>query len=129
MAESSPAAEQVYKNQRSQRLHMAVSVSVNGTCDGKPFEETSKTEVISSKGCLIVLAAPVVKGQKLQIVNQTTLAEAPCTVVTLQRESSGMMKAGLSFEKSVPRFWGVYFPPEDWNPADRKRPEPKRRQE
>jgi hypothetical protein len=31
-------------------------------------------------------------------------------------------EVGLEFSEPVPRFWRITFPPEDWNPADRKLP-------
>jgi hypothetical protein len=109
---------------------MAISVSLNGTReDGNSFKETTKTEVINARGCLVPFSSPLVKGQKLKLVNLMTQAEISCTVVSIQKERSGETKAGLSFEELIPRFWGIYFPPEDWNRAERKRPEPQSRQE
>jgi len=30
----------------------------------------------------------------------------------------------IEFMDSSPGFWGIAFPPDDWNPAERKRTEP-----
>jgi|HubBroStandDraft_6_1064221.scaffolds.fasta_scaffold341624_1 hypothetical protein len=124
MSEMNPAIEPMYRNQRSQRLHLAISVSLNGTReDGNPIRETTKTELINARGCLVGISAPVTKGQKLLLVNMMTKAETSCTVVSLQKERTGEIKAGLSFEQLIPKFWGIYFPPDDWNRSDRKLPE------
>jgi hypothetical protein len=125
MSDVAPAIEPVYRNQRTQRLHMAISVSLNGTReDGNPIKETTKTELINARGCLVGLSTPLTKGQKLLLVNMMNKAETSCTVVTLQKERTGEIKAGLSFEKLIPKFWGIYFPPDDWNRAERTLPEP-----
>lgn len=124
MSEMNPASEPVYRNQRTQRLHLAIEVSLNGTWeDGRPIRETTKTELINARGCLVGLSNPLLKGQKLLLVNMMTKAETSCTVVSLQKERTGELKAGLSFEQLIPKFWGIYFPPEDWNRSERKLPE------
>jgi hypothetical protein len=33
----------------------------------------------------------------------------------------GKQEVGLEFAEASPRFWKIAFPPDDWNPADRKR--------
>lgn len=124
MTESIPPPESISKSpSRTQRLHMAISVFVYGTGeDGLPFKDITKTDVINARGCLVTLKTPLVKGQKVLLVNLKSEVEVQCTVVTLQKQGGGEAKVGLSFEQPIPRFWGLYFPPEDWNPAERKRP-------
>ena len=46
--------------------------------------------------------------------------------------TSEALLAGLNYIQRIefmdhpsPRFWGIAFPPEDWNPAERKRAQPR----
>jgi hypothetical protein len=113
---------------RDTRLHMAIPVFVYGTTEsGAPFKEITTTVVISCTGGLIELETPVTKDQKLLLANMKTGAEITCTVASLQHSDHGKPQIGIHFDQPSPQFWGVRFPPEDWNPADRKLPDPHRR--
>jgi hypothetical protein len=113
---------------RTTRVHMAIPVSVSGTDEsGKPFKEVTETAVIRANGALIELAATVTKEQKLVLTNIKTRAEIKCHVISQRPPQQGKSQVGIHFDESSPRFWGIMFPPEDWDPAERKRPEPQRR--
>jgi hypothetical protein len=94
---------------------------------GEPFKEITQTLSINANGCLIELATPVAKEQALLLTNVKTNEEMTCNVVTLGSLVNGKTQVGLRFAQVSPRFWGLAFPPEDWDPADRKRPGPAKR--
>lgn len=113
---------------RTTRVHLAIAVFVYGhTTSDTPFKEISQTLTINANGCLLELATPVMKDQPILLTNMKTSEEIPCTVVTMGSTSNGKTQVGIRFATPSPRFWGLGFPPEDWDPADRKRPTPMKR--
>lgn len=113
---------------RTTRVQIAIPVFIYGNNDsGAPFQETTETSAVNANGCLIVLAAPVEKEQPLLLTNIKTNEEITCHVVTLGNVVKGKTEVGIRFAQPSPRFWGIGFPPEDWDPANRKRPGPPKR--
>lgn len=107
---------------------MAIPIFVHGTNEsGSPFKENTETIVINARGALIELQTPVAKEQELRLTNMETRAEITCHVVTFRRSESGKAQIGIRFNEASPRFWGLGFPPEDWDPAERKLPDSQRR--
>jgi len=114
---------------RTSRVHFAVSILVSGHSEsGSPFQEDTRTVTINANGGLIEMETPVVKGQILSVTNMATRKDISVLVVTIGNIVNGKPQVGVSFNQSAPRFWGLSFPPDDWDPADRKRPAPARRE-
>jgi hypothetical protein len=108
---------------RTTRLHFAIPVFIYGNKEsGAPFNEITQTVAVNASGCLVELATPVVKEQPLLLANMKTNEEMPCSVVTPGSIVNGKAQVGLRFAQPSPRFWGLAFPPEDWDPASRKLP-------
>src|SRR6202521_826367 len=115
-------------NRRAHRVRIAIPVLVYGNGDsGDTLNETTQTRVVNATGGLILLTCNVVIGQKLLLLNINTEEEIICTVATLQDDTDGKIAVAIVFDRPSPRFWGLAFPPENWNRADRKRPEQSRR--
>jgi len=113
---------------RATRVHLAIPVLITGTNEsGVPFKELTNTVVITANGCLIPLETPVARDQKLVLANTKSGAEIACHVATLQSSKDGKAQIGIHFDEPSPRFWGLGFPPEDWDPSKRKRPDATRR--
>lgn len=113
---------------RTTRVHIAIPVFIYGNNEsGPPFKEITQTVAVNANGCLIELATLVVKEQPLLLTNLKTNEEMACTVVTQGNIVNGKTEVGLRFAQPSPRFWGIGFPPEDWDPAERKRPMPPKR--
>jgi hypothetical protein len=109
-------------------VHLAIPVFIYGNREsGTPFKEIAQTLAVNANGCLVELATPVSKDQSLLLTNMKSNEEMTCTVVTLGKIANGKAQVGLSFSQPSPRFWGLAFPPEDWDPAERKLPTPARR--
>jgi hypothetical protein len=87
----------------------------------------TNTVIITVNGCLIPLETPVAREQKLVLSNLKSGAEIACHVATLQSPKHGKAQIGIHFDVPAPRFWGLGFPPEDWDPSERKRPDSTRR--
>jgi hypothetical protein len=78
--------------------------------------------VANAHGGLILLAAPVVLGQKLLLTNPKNMLEVQAKVAYLGRTENGKQEVGVGFLEPAPRFWHIHFPPEDWDPSKRKLP-------
>lgn len=90
--------------------------------NGKVFREETRTIVVNAHGALLVMTSiPLIKPSVL-LVNKKTKTEAQCRVIFQKETEHGKGELGLEFIDPQPRFWGIAFPPEDWNNADRKRP-------
>jgi len=113
---------------RTTRVQIAIPVFIYGNNEyGPPFREITETASVNANGCLIALATPVVKAQPLLLTNIKTNEDMHCTVVTMGNIVNGKTEVGLRFGQPSPRFWGIGFPPEDWDPAERKRHVPSKR--
>ena len=104
---------------RSQRVLMQVAVRIRGTdAQSKPFEEETETLAINAHGALILLAARVTSGCKVELQHKKTLEEQECHVAFLGPVRNGKAEIGLEFSSPRPTFWRVAFPPEDWSPKN-----------
>lgn len=110
------------ERRRSQRVNIAMPVLVRGKRAGQPFEEQALTISVNAHGCMVRLATAVTRGQEVAIVNVKTVEELPCKVTFLGQKEGGKTEVGLEFVEPSPVFWRIAFPPEDWDPSERKRP-------
>ena len=121
-------AETKTARHRTTRVRIAIPVFIYGNNEsGPPFKEITQTVEVNANGCLVEIQTPVVKEQPLLLTNLKTDEEIACNVVTLGNFVNGKTEVGLRFAQPSPRFWGIGFPPEDWDPAHRKRPVPPKR--
>lgn len=121
MPEIKPPAGEYAERRRTQRVQIAMPVLVRGKTGGKPFEESAHTVSVNAYGGMLRLATSVVRGQQISIVNPKTAEELPCTVTSLGQRDNNKTEVGFEFSEPSPLFWRIAFPPEDWNPAERKR--------
>ena len=100
----------------SQRIQISMPVRVSGKMPGGAFEEMAKTlSVARMAGCFIV-TTPVTKGQRLVLSRPGSRDSLECAVVYAKHSHGNFLETGVSFIWPNPKFWGVYFPPEDWSP-------------
>jgi hypothetical protein len=91
--------------------------------DGSIFEETARTLTVNSHGALIRINSNIDTHKPAMLTNPKTRIEAECRVVFRKELGSNGCEIALEFADPSPRFWGINFPPEDWDPAERKRPD------
>lgn len=116
-----PSGDNYPERRRTQRVQIAMPVLVRGKTANKPFEETTQTVSVNAYGGMLRLATTVVRGQQISIVNPKTAEELPCTVTSFGQRDNNKTEVGFEFSEPSPLFWRIAFPPEDWNPAERKR--------
>ncbi len=115
-------AEGQSERRRSRRVHIAMPVLVRGSKGEHPFEERTHTISVSAHGCMVRMTTPVTRAQQITVVNMKTAEELPCTVTSLGQREGGKLEVGVEFAEPSPVFWRIAFPPEDWDPSERKRP-------
>ena len=109
------------------RVHLGVHIVVCGAnALGTQFKESTQSIVVGVSGGLIELATPVIKEQKLTLANLKIGVEIDCHVTSIEHSENGKAQIGIRFDEPSPHFWGLDFPPDDWNPADRELPDPQR---
>lgn len=114
--------ENTVERRRSHRVHIAMPVLVRGKKGTQAFEEATATVSVNAHGCMVRLATAVTRNQAVSIVNPKTAEELPCTITFLGPKEAGKTEVGIEFAEPSPVFWRIAFPPEDWDPAERKRP-------
>ena len=107
-------AVEIPDRRRSRRWALDVSVYVYGHGPGKePFHEEAHTLNVNANGALLLLGAPVEKGQTLLLTNQLTQQEQDCRVVFLGTQHSRTVEAGVAFQETNPDFWQKQPPSEN----------------
>jgi hypothetical protein len=115
-------SESLAERRRSHRVQIAMPVLIRGKKSGQPFEEQTHTISVNAHGCMVRLSTPVTRSQEISIINPKTAEELPCTVSFIGQRDGGRLEVGVEFAESSPVFWRIAFPPEDWDPSERKRP-------
>lgn len=110
------------ERRRSHRVQIAMPVLIRGKKGSQGFEEKTHTTSVNAHGCMVRLSTPVTRSQEISIVNPKTAEELPCTVSFIGQRDGGRIEVGVEFTEPSPVFWRIAFPPEDWDPSERKRP-------
>jgi len=102
---------------RSQRVFVKIPVRVSVLAGATPLtEEEAHTLSVSAHGALLVVSAPLYRGQRLTLWNPQTKDSLECVVAHIDRFPNEPVKAGVEFLLPNPTFWHVAFPPKDWSP-------------
>ncbi len=109
------------ERRRTQRVQIAMPVIVRGKTGTQNFEEETFTVAVNANGCMVRMTNRVARAQQISIVNPKTAEELPCGVIFIGQRDAGKMEVGIEFSEPSPLFWRIAFPPEDWDPSERKR--------
>jgi hypothetical protein len=119
---ASKGANRHGSSRRSQRVVIDFPVTLFGKSqDGKIFVENTNTQTVSAHGALVYLKKDVNTQSPALLGNPKTQMEVQCRVVHRKEIAKDKYEIGLEFSTPVPKFWGINFPPEDWDPAERKK--------
>jgi hypothetical protein len=117
IAESRETSWLAANRRRSQRVLMKIPVRVSSQAGAASFlEEDTYTLAISAHGALIVVAAPVYRGQRFTLSNIQTKAALECIVAHVDKVPGEQTRVGVEFMMPNQTFWRVAFPPKDWTP-------------
>jgi hypothetical protein len=107
---------------RSIRVVIDFPVIVFGqNSDGKILEQKTKTVTVNAHGALVFSETDLDSQKPALLVNTKTGTEVQCRIVYRKEIPRRGFEVGLEFINPYPRFWGMNFPPEDWDAADRKK--------
>jgi hypothetical protein len=123
-ATADPIGAQAHQanKRRSTRVVIDFPVMVFGQdLDGKIFGEKTKTMTVNAHGALIGLRIRIDPQKPVYLENIKIGAEVQCRVVFQKDSKNDLFEVALEFATPNARFWGMNFPPDDWNPADRKK--------
>jgi hypothetical protein len=116
---------------RNQRLYLELPVRVYAASSGdglEPLLELTRSLIVYPSGGVLALGASVELGQELLLVNPQNNLKAACRVAGFEASKDGSQPTvRLEFTQRLPKFWGVGFPPEKTDPAERKLPRLPRR--
>ncbi len=112
--------EHAPSRRRSQRVQIPMPVIVRGNKSSLPFEEVTLTASVNAHGCMLRLTTQLEPGEHVSVTNSATSKEQLCNVVSLGQNEEGKTEVGVEFNSPCPGFWHIAFPPEDWDPAQRK---------
>jgi len=73
----------------------------------EPFHEEAHTLHVNANGALLLLSAPVKRGQILLLTNRLTEKEQDCRVVFIGTQRSSTVEAGVAFPLTNPEFWNL----------------------
>jgi hypothetical protein len=120
--ESTATLPGMKSRRRTQRVQIAMPVMISGGEDIYAFSQLTKTVTVSAHGCLVHLDALVFRSQELLIANPGTLQQVRGTIAYLGENVPKAREVGIEFLEPSPQFWGITFPPEDWDASERKLP-------
>ena len=119
-----PAATSQDKR-RSQRVVIRIPVRVHFVLDSKPGVLEATTVVVNDHGCMMICARVFAVGTRLQI--EIVSGSSPATAGSRQfghvlrppRMTPLGFEVPVEFERVIPGFWGIAFPPADWAPPQK----------
>lgn len=114
------------ERRRTHRIQIIMPVIVRGKHANHPFQEETHTVSVNANGCMVRMENRVARSQHVHLLNPKTAEELPCTVTFIGQKHGTRTEVGLEFVESSPLFWRIAFPPEDWDPSERKRFSPNR---
>ncbi len=96
---------------RSKRSLLDVALIVSGnSVEGEPFVEETFTISVNAHGALLVLAAKVILGQTLLLVNPLNQTAKEGRVARFGSSFGGLAQVGVEFVAPAPEFWLDDFP-------------------
>jgi PilZ domain len=100
------------ERRRASRWTAHVPVFVYGHAGGQaPFHEEAYSAVVSDRGALLVMTAPVLVGDKLLLTNKLTQLEQQCRVVSVGPGDGLGTQIGVEFSDAAADFWRITASP------------------
>lgn len=99
------------ERRRTIRVVLTVPITVHGqTSDGEKFIVRAQSQSVNRHGALVHMEEPVLMGQTLKLVNESSNRMAECRVVAIQRDRDGKTYVGVEFVSPDANFWHMTFP-------------------
>jgi PilZ domain len=109
MPELNRVAARQRNRRRSTRREFQAIVRVYGrTLDGNAFYEDARTINVSVHGALLILNAPVSKGQNLLLFNEAAQRQQVCQIVDVRVRDTESAEVAVAFPSPHAEFWQVF---------------------
>jgi hypothetical protein len=98
--------------ERRRTVRITLQIPLKVRCqmpEGEAIDLRASTQFVSGHGALIVMDAPLLPGQKVELFNEMTSESVDC-IVTSVREKNERRLVGLGFASPKQDFWHVVFP-------------------
>jgi hypothetical protein len=106
---------------RSERVVLRMHVVVLAEDEErKPIQERAETQVVNAHGGLLRMKEHLHVGQSFLLRNPRNSLEMSCRVVRTEDEGMEYYRVAFEFDRPVPNFWPVVFPPADWSGVEVK---------
>jgi hypothetical protein len=106
------------ERRRSQRVIVRVPVTLEMTKSGLVVKIPAYTVAVNVHGAMVLCTRSLDSGTVIEIVNNRTNERANARVTRTPHESAEGFLIPLEFDKILPTFWQISFPPSNWKPAD-----------
>ncbi|GAC1671857.1 MAG: hypothetical protein PVS2B2_03650 [Candidatus Acidiferrum sp.] len=99
------------ERRRTLRVSLTVPLVVHGEIEGGgKFCVRTTTQAVNKNGALLCLQEPVVMGQSLLLVNETSNRTTEGRVVYIKHDRDGKTYVGVEFSSTDSNFWHMTFP-------------------
>jgi len=78
--------------------------------DSEKFSVRAKTNAVSQHGAQIETEHPLIVGQVLLIINESSARKVEARVISIQRKRDGKTYIGVEFLSTDINFWNMTFP-------------------
>ena len=111
--QKAPAAER----RRSQRVVIRIPVRLHFNLGKKEETLEARTVIVNDHGALLICSRVFPVGTRLEVENLRNQRRQLCHVLRVPRISDLGFEVPIEFEASAPGFWGISFPPANWEPG------------
>src|SRR6201998_4931441 len=99
------------ERRHTHRVSVTRPLSLHGhNEDGQKFRTHVKANAVSQHGAQIETEHPVVVGQVLILVNESSARKTEARVASIQRKRAGTTYVGVEFLSTEINFWSMTFP-------------------
>lgn len=99
-------SENSFERRKARRSRHRVALLVYGSdINSNPFHEVAETVDADESGCLVLMEARILRGQRLFIVNTANQDELECRVVRVGKLIHDKSQVALKFLRAAPEFW------------------------
>jgi PilZ domain len=99
------------ERRRTQRVSLTVPLALHGhNEDGQKFCVHAKSNAVSQHGAQIESEHPLVIGQIILVVNESSARKVEARVSSIQHRRDGKTYIGIEFLSTEINFWSMTFP-------------------